>query len=124
MSRQIADENIGRSDKTKEIINDQDKVKRAIIAGTVLAGIYFFDKVTAEYENLETWKKASHEFWKAFDARRVAEDDLLNWSFEVSKKAATDSEREEIEDLQRNYKRSFKVTEKLINVALMIDSRA
>ena len=83
-----------------------------------------FDKVTAEYENLETWKKASHEFWKAFDARRVAEDDLLNWSFEVSKKAATDSEREEIEDLQRNYKRSFKVTEKLINVALMIDSRA
>ena len=27
---------------------DEDKLKRAIIAGSVLAGLYFFDKFTAD----------------------------------------------------------------------------
>ena len=83
-----------------------------------------FDKVTAEYEALESWKKASHEYWKAFDARRDAQEDLLNWSFKVSFQAATDSEKEKLEDLQKNYRKNYNVTCKLITLAMQINPDA
>ncbi len=40
------DSNIKSNSKTQ--LNESDKLKRAIIAGSVLAGIYFFDKITAD----------------------------------------------------------------------------